>query len=703
MALRTSLPVQPHLYLADTLGRPLDGGKVFFGEVNKDPELYPINIFYDSDLTIAAPQPVRSKGGFMNANGDMVEIFAAETSYSVKVLDSYGRQVFYAPEMSRVNTDQSISTKLPSISAISRNQSSKNSDTINPLDFGAFGDGVYHPASERFVTLDKAKAIYPHCKSLATSLDNLAIQAMLNYLEGLSASINVEVVFNGSFIITEPIEWVVKQSADGGYEKHVSTDARITAHSSFVGNHLIRVHAVNFNGYWKLDCARLANYGAVVSANDVAGVEPYIKTGTTLPKVHVNNAVLYGVHFSDKSMFAIAPYIRGGNCGTSSEYSGLAEEASVISKTDTDIWGIDGATILEVSNMPTALGKALVFVKYNGRVSRVHSYDLSQSKLKVVPNIPTPVDGIEGTKVQYVFGGITLVEGSDSAGIRIGTVSGVSCGSVLHHRAMYPIVVDYVASEFSGISIINEGLVGGANINEAYFEGDSWQYVDINASSLTYGSSIIKHASGLDFAKFANLAFGLGEDGYGLAGYNGLEGQSFEYKGTLHSKNPYKSPANTTPYNMFIDFSRPTEVTAYYKDDGNVYAFGTSSPMNKLFAYDYQEVVVAGSGRNNAPTKVAFPYDAGQDYKINGSKTGLVFTGFTGVAKFACTLIAKDKNVLVTCISGQSLPTAKKGDTANRPISPIIGERYYDTTLLAAGKPIEFNGSVWVDGQGSAV
>ena len=99
MALRTSLVAQPHLYIGDTTGRPLDGGKVYFGQVNKDPELYPINIFYDEKLTIAAPQPVRTKGGFMSANGDMAEIYAAETRYSVKVLDSYGRQVFYKPDM----------------------------------------------------------------------------------------------------------------------------------------------------------------------------------------------------------------------------------------------------------------------------------------------------------------------------------------------------------------------------------------------------------------------------------------------------------------------------------------------------------------------------------------------------------------------------------------------------------------------------
>lgn len=113
--INNALPVQPHLYLADTLGRPLDGGKVFFGEPNKDPELYPINVFYDDALTIPAPQPIRSKGGFMNANGDMVEIYANEVRYSVKVLDSYGRQVFYQPEMVK---NQDVSGGLVSASEL---------------------------------------------------------------------------------------------------------------------------------------------------------------------------------------------------------------------------------------------------------------------------------------------------------------------------------------------------------------------------------------------------------------------------------------------------------------------------------------------------------------------------------------------------------------------------------------------------------
>lgn len=44
-----------------------------------------------------------------------------------------------------------------------------------------------------------------------------------------------------------------------------------------------------------------------------------------------------------------------------------------------------------------------------------------------------------------------------------------------------------------------------------------------------------------------------------------------------------------------------------------------------------------------------------------------------------------------------------KGTTAQRPANPKIGMRYYDTTLLATGKPIEWNGSNWIDMTGATV
>ena len=38
------------------------------------------------------------------------------------------------------------------------------------------------------------------------------------------------------------------------------------------------------------------------------------------------------------------------------------------------------------------------------------------------------------------------------------------------------------------------------------------------------------------------------------------------------------------------------------------------------------------------------------------------------------------------------------GTTANRPISSITGQRYFDTTI---GRPVYWNGSTFVDGAGS--
>lgn len=108
MALAAALTVQPHLYIGDPSGRPLDNGSIYFGEPDKDPQEYPIDLFYDSNLTVAATQPVKTKGGFMYANGNMVEIYAAEQSYSVKVLDAHGQLVFYKPVVTRTIDSKTI-------------------------------------------------------------------------------------------------------------------------------------------------------------------------------------------------------------------------------------------------------------------------------------------------------------------------------------------------------------------------------------------------------------------------------------------------------------------------------------------------------------------------------------------------------------------------------------------------------------------
>ena len=45
-----------------------------------------------------------------------------------------------------------------------------------------------------------------------------------------------------------------------------------------------------------------------------------------------------------------------------------------------------------------------------------------------------------------------------------------------------------------------------------------------------------------------------------------------------------------------------------------------------------------------------------------------------------------------------------KGTTANRPANPMMGQVYFDTTLVAVtGKPVKHNGAAWIDGDGASV
>lgn len=58
---------------------------------------------------------------------------------------------------------------------------------VTPEQFGAIGDGVYHPLSERFSSLSEAQETYPHVTSLNQSVDWAACQAAENYARGKTA------------------------------------------------------------------------------------------------------------------------------------------------------------------------------------------------------------------------------------------------------------------------------------------------------------------------------------------------------------------------------------------------------------------------------------------------------------------------------------------------------------------------------------
>jgi len=88
----------------DARGNLLDGGKIYIGAANADPETDPVAIFWDADLTIAAPQPVRTLGGRIVNGTQPASVFLATSDYSMRVRASNDALIDYSPSV-YVDTD----------------------------------------------------------------------------------------------------------------------------------------------------------------------------------------------------------------------------------------------------------------------------------------------------------------------------------------------------------------------------------------------------------------------------------------------------------------------------------------------------------------------------------------------------------------------------------------------------------------------
>lgn len=79
-------------------GHPLNGGRVYIGEPNKDPEAYPLPVFWDAGGTIPAAQPLETSGGYVVRAGTPARWWTTG-AYSITVRDRQGRQVWHAAEV----------------------------------------------------------------------------------------------------------------------------------------------------------------------------------------------------------------------------------------------------------------------------------------------------------------------------------------------------------------------------------------------------------------------------------------------------------------------------------------------------------------------------------------------------------------------------------------------------------------------------
>lgn len=91
------------IYL-DARGGLIDGGRIYIGQANADPQTNPINVFWDAQLTIPAAQPLRTSGGLIVNNAQPAQVYVAEADYSMRLCDAQDAQIFYSPSIYATTT-----------------------------------------------------------------------------------------------------------------------------------------------------------------------------------------------------------------------------------------------------------------------------------------------------------------------------------------------------------------------------------------------------------------------------------------------------------------------------------------------------------------------------------------------------------------------------------------------------------------------
>lgn len=138
----------PFPIFLDIDGQPLDAGYIYLGVANQATEANPIQAYWDAALTVAATQPIRTRGGFPVNAGVPARVYV-NSDFSIVVKNRNGFQVFSSPTCTDrfndavVQVDSSDVTFLQAgTGAVTRTAQAKMRDTVSVKDFGAVGDGV---------------------------------------------------------------------------------------------------------------------------------------------------------------------------------------------------------------------------------------------------------------------------------------------------------------------------------------------------------------------------------------------------------------------------------------------------------------------------------------------------------------------------------------------------------------------------------
>lgn len=157
----------PYPIFTDVDGTPLDDGYIFIGQANQNPETNPIQVYWDSELTQPAPQPIRTNNGYPWRMGTPAMLYTDEGTFSVTVKNKKLELVIYAPVGfgAQLNNAATIVYNPAGATAVATTVQSKLREVVSIKDFGAHstdepGFETFDSTSAIQAAINAAKAIY---------------------------------------------------------------------------------------------------------------------------------------------------------------------------------------------------------------------------------------------------------------------------------------------------------------------------------------------------------------------------------------------------------------------------------------------------------------------------------------------------------------------------------------------------------------
>lgn len=237
--------LNPFEYFTDTNGDPLDGGYVYIGTANQNPKTSPVTVYFDSAMTIPAPQPLRTTAGRIVKSGSPAAIYSNAATLSILVENKSGQQVAYTATAENdasanmaalaASSGASLVGFLQSGSgAVARTLQSKTREIVSVTDYGATGDGSTNDTAAFAAALAAADRVYIPAPSVSYRVSSITVGEGKELITDGFATVLHQV--SGTAVGTRIIEVVGSNVVIGDMtvKGNIATDTNEQNHGVFI-------------------------------------------------------------------------------------------------------------------------------------------------------------------------------------------------------------------------------------------------------------------------------------------------------------------------------------------------------------------------------------------------------------------------------------------------------------------------------------